>query len=234
MLTEAEIDQALEKLEQEYRSDRDALLRMKQMMSRDILSHPPDIDASVSPNKKAFVQPKKKATPVKRVVRTKSNRDIVKNAIVRSGKPFTVTELMAAAKNSGDAEAASLPSSVWSSTLSYLNKNGVLEVVKKSFGNNPAIYRLAISEEELLAPLKRGGEQPSPLQDAVKWGISHMPLIVFERKDLFDFLVSQQPEFAERYKLDSVGAVLNRLANNEDEVRIIERKSTGNTYEKIL
>lgn len=234
MLSEAEIDKALEKLEQEYRSDRDALLRMKRLVGREILSGPIETAAVPSPPPAPKLPIVKKDSPsAKKVVRTRSNREIVKTAIAKAGERFTVTELMSSAKLSGDGEAASLAPSVWSSTLSHLCKSGALEVVTQCVGNTPSVYKLVISEKELLAPVKRGRDQPSPLQDAVKKAISRMSAIVFERTQLFEFLSQEDPNFGERYKLDSVGAVLNRLANNEDGVRIIDRSPSGNTYEKI-
>ncbi len=266
MFDEAKINQALENLEREYHSDREALLRIKHMAQRSSLKKTDEPELS-TPHKKSASKkkavtkkaakkqtskqqsektptqkaPKKKAkrkrasrkkTKVNNIPRSKSNREIVKQMIVNAGEQFTITELKDLAQKTGDEETASLDSGAWSSALSHLCATKKIKIIEKSVGNIPAVYKQVVSDEELVSPVVRGPRMDSPLQDAVKQAIKDVPTETFDRKALFDSILKNDKKFTDRHKLDSVGAVLNRLASKEDGVRIIERSKTGNTYEK--
>lgn len=231
MLTVEEINNMLERLDRQYQSDRETLLRMRELMSRASVITPAESKPAKPTTPPHNLPPRRPVSKASGGGR--SNRDIIREFVTRAQEPFTMQDLMKAAKLSGDNAAAALGPNVWSSTLSHLKELGHIEMVKEGAGNIPAAYKLAVPPSELLNPEKNRSSRPSPLQDLVLAAVASIRAITFDRTELYDHFTGSNPELRDRYRLDVVGAVLNRLANRNRGVRIISRSATGNHYEKI-
>ncbi|WP_411826520.1 hypothetical protein [Luteolibacter sp. AS25] len=218
MLSETELNKELERLDQEFRAKRKALMAKKRHAKK------------VATNKKTA----KKRRAVTRVKNDgPPKRAIARRLIAATDGSFSLTTLMAAAKAAGDTEGMSINSASWSSILVFLKRIGHVDVLEQAVGNKAAVYRLCVSKTELLKERKVGGRKPSPLKNTILEAFQKMPSEGFERTDLYAFLSEQSPSFKDDFHLDSVGAVLNRLARREEGVRVVEYKKTGNIYEPI-
>ncbi|MCG3148819.1 MAG: hypothetical protein PCFJNLEI_02267 [Verrucomicrobiae bacterium] len=161
-----------------------------------------------------------------------NNRQAIRDFLAGWTGSFTIPQILEAAEKSNH-PSSQLSQNVWSSTVFWLCQTGVLAVVEPRRGNLPGKYRVIVGQNELLTPTKKPIIRGYPLQSIVAESIKHIPQNRFGRNELTEFAVKQYPEHKERLTVDIVGAVLNRLAQHEVGVRIIERSTQGNVYERI-
>lgn len=142
-------------------------------------------------------------------------------------------DVIEAAANASDPNLRNLKEGTIHATMAWFKKHGLISVVReRQSKTDGAIYRR--SSDDLRRPAmvsKRNSD--FPLMDMALEIVSSSTSPV-GRAEVFERLQQRYPDYADRIKIDSVGATLVKLAAPEvRKIRCVERSQQGNLYEKL-
>lgn len=215
---EKRFEEGRERLAEEYAKDRDALLSAREYAIRRA-THVPPFSYGISPNGRLSPTRQGKTT----------DRQLIREFLARWSGDFTISDLVLAAKRSGNAALANIEKNVWPSTMHWLAQNGLVETVERRKGNQPGKYRVRVSPTDMIAPRKQKRRGGSPVQDIVIESIKLMPVVQFRKNELVEAVCRNHP----KQDPEVIGATLHRLASHNVGARIAERNRKGNVYEKL-
>lgn len=214
-----------QKLADEHQRDRDALERVKALAGR------PGVGSGLPVPQPLQMPLSGRLGPTRSGKKT--DRQIIREFLSERTGNYTIADLISAAERGGRKEAAAIDKNVWSSTIYWLVKNGLVAVVEERRGNLPGTYKVAVSRDEMIAPKRKPKKNEFPLQSLVFEGIQRITTKRFGRKELTEFILKQHPEHADRITVDLVGASLYRLFNEKKTaLKRVEQSKQGNVYEK--
>jgi hypothetical protein len=145
---------------------------------------------------------------------------------------FTVRDMIAAARQHRDEAIRTLDDGMFHSTMTWFKKHGLIEVVRERQSKTEgAVYRLASPDLKRPAIVSKRNSE-FPLMDMALEAINSLSIPEFGRAEVFQRLQVMFPQYAERIKIDSVGATLVKLGSS-GKIRCATKDHHGNKYEKL-
>lgn len=239
VFTAGSIDEALKELElrfqrehraleEQYQHDRQALLNARDVAMR--FSGINGSSATIPDRRLGILTPQPVVVTASK--KGRKDRDLVREVAMSMTPEFSVRDMIEAARQHQDEAIRTLDDSTIHSTVSWFKKHRLIEVVRERQSKTEgAVYRLVSPDLKRPAIVSRRNSK-FPLLDMALEAINSLSIPAFGRAEVFDRLKEKFPQYAERIKIDSVGATLVKLGAS-GKIRCAAKDHHGNTYEKL-
>ena len=244
MFTAASIDEALKELEirfqrderdlqQQYQDDRQALLNARGVATRLAGANGSHATPKAATPARPLGLLKPQPVVFQALKSTWKNRDLVREVVLKMPGDFTLREVIEAAQRDPDAAVRSLTENTIQSTMGWFKKHKLVEVVRERQSKTEgSVYRLASTDLKRPAIVSKRNSE-FPLLDMALEAINSLSIPAFGRAEVFERLKEMFPQYAERIKIDSVGATLVKLGTS-GKILCATKDHHGNKYEKLI